>query len=54
MDFAEQTTPDDVVTVVATRPLTRDETWTVVQPGALMVLRDGEPMAPRRGARQRG
>jgi glutamine amidotransferase len=41
VDFARHTTPTDVVTVVATRPLTRDETWTPVEPGSLLTLRDG-------------
>lgn len=41
VDFARYTTPTDVVTVVATRPLTRDEVWTEIPPGSLLVLRDG-------------
>lgn len=41
VDFARETTPDDVVTVIATRPLTRDEPWTVMKPGELVVFRDG-------------
>jgi glutamine amidotransferase len=48
VDFARETTPDDVVTVVATRPLTRDETWTELEPGALLVLREGEVAQARR------
>ncbi|NOG70406.1 class II glutamine amidotransferase [Roseicella sp. DB1501] len=51
VNFAQETTPRDVVTVVATRPLTRDEAWTVVEPGACVVFRDGEPVPlPRRRA----
>ena len=42
VDFARHTTPDDVVTVVATRPLTRDEVWTPMPPGRLCRFRDGE------------
>jgi glutamine amidotransferase len=42
VDFAAETNPDDVVTVVATRPLTRDEPWTVMQPGQFVIFRDGE------------
>jgi glutamine amidotransferase len=42
VDFAQETTPDDVVTVVATRPLTRDETWADIAPGTVMALRGGE------------
>ena len=51
-DFARETTPDDVVSVVATRPLTRDEQWHVVEPGSLVVFRDGAPArSPRPAAR---
>ena len=45
VDFAQETTPDDVVTVVATRPLTRDEAWTELEKGRLFALRNGE-LAP--------
>ena len=41
VDFAKETTPDDVVTVVATRPLTRDENWTVMKSGEMVVFRGG-------------
>lgn len=41
VDFEKETTPNDVVTVVATRPLTRDEAWTVMKPGEMVVFRDG-------------
>jgi glutamine amidotransferase len=43
-DFEQETTPDDVVTVVATRPLTRDEAWTVMEPGTCVVFRQGNPV----------
>ena len=42
VDFAAVTTPDDRVAVVATTPLTRDETWTAGTPGTLWVFRDGK------------
>ena len=42
-DFSTLTGPEDVVSVVATRPLTRDETWTAMTPGSLLVFRDGVP-----------
>lgn len=42
VDFEEETTPDDIVTVVATRPLTNNEDWTIMQPGDLTVFRAGE------------
>jgi glutamine amidotransferase len=41
VDFAKETTPNDVVTVVATRPLTRNEEWTIMKPGEMIVFRDG-------------
>ena len=41
VDFARETTIGDVVTVIATRPLTRDETWTGLSRGETAVFRDG-------------
>ncbi len=45
VNFAEETGPDDCVTVVATGPLTSDETWTSIKPGTLLVLREGRVAA---------
>ena len=45
VNFAEHTTPDDRVAVVATTPLTRDEQWTPFEPGELKVFVDGAPLA---------
>ena len=42
VDFAAVTTPRDRVAIVATMPLTRDETWTAGEPGTLWVFRDGK------------
>ncbi len=42
VDFSAETTPNDVVSVVATRPLTRDEAWRELVPGETLALRDGE------------
>lgn len=42
VDFSKETTPDDVVTVVATKPLTGNETWQIANPGTLLVFGDGE------------
>ena len=42
VDFATETTPKDVVTVIATRPLTEGEPWTAMERGELIVFRDGE------------
>lgn len=43
VDFEQVTTPRDVVSVVATRPLTRNEVWTTMAPRSMVVFRDGEP-----------
>jgi glutamine amidotransferase len=45
VDFAEVTTPDDRVAIVATAPLTRDEQWTIGKPGTLWVFRGGNMRA---------
>ncbi|MCW9034857.1 MAG: class II glutamine amidotransferase [Rhodospirillales bacterium] len=41
VDFAKETTPNDVVTMVATRPLTDNEEWTVLTPGDFLVFHEG-------------
>lgn len=41
VDFAQETTARDVVSMVATRPLTRDEDWTIMDKGSFVVFRDG-------------
>ncbi len=41
VDFAEQTTPNDRVSVVVTEPLTQNEAWTAFAPGELKVFVDG-------------
>ena len=43
VDFARATTPDDRVAVIATEPLTADETWTAFSSGELRVFVDGAP-----------
>jgi glutamine amidotransferase len=42
VDFAEVTTPNDRVAVVATMPLTRDETWTAGESGTLWNFKAGK------------
>ena len=42
VDFAAVTTPNDRVAVVATTPLTRDETWTHGEPNTMWVFRGGK------------
>jgi glutamine amidotransferase len=44
VDFSALTTPEDKVAVIATAPLTDNETWTRMQPGELIVFRRGEAM----------
>lgn len=46
VDFASVTTPDDVVTVVATRALTDNERWTSMRPSGFQVFRGGEALWP--------
>ena len=42
VDFAAETTPDDKVVIVASRPLTRNETWSDIAPDSTVVFRDGD------------
>jgi glutamine amidotransferase len=42
VDFARETTPNDIVTVIATHPLTRHEHWTAMQRGEMVVFENGE------------
>ncbi len=42
VDFAAVTTPNDRVAVVATLPLTRDETWVQGEPETMWVFRGGK------------
>jgi glutamine amidotransferase len=42
VDFNALTTPNDKVAVIATTPLTDNETWTAMQPGELIAFRHGE------------
>ena len=41
VDFAAQTAPTDRVVVVATEPMTRNESWSVMVPGELRVFASG-------------
>ncbi len=45
IDFAEVTTPDDRVAVVATQPLTDNECWMQFEPGQLLAFRAGSLLA---------
>ncbi len=42
IDFKQETSPSDVVTVIATAPLTEDESWTHLDKGELLVVKRGE------------
>ncbi|MDN4502484.1 class II glutamine amidotransferase [Alteromonadaceae bacterium BrNp21-10] len=44
IDFAKETTMHDVVTVIATEPLTDNENWHKMQPGESQLFRFGEPI----------
>ena len=44
VDFAALTSPSDRVAVVATEPLTADESWTAMDAGELRVFVDGAPL----------
>jgi len=43
VDFKKETSRKDVVTIIATRPLTSNEHWDVLFPGELKVFCDGRP-----------
>lgn len=45
VDFQAETTPDDVVTVLATEPLTDNERWSAHEPGDWTLWRRGECVA---------
>jgi predicted glutamine amidotransferase len=64
VDFSQETAPSDIVTFLATRPLTANEPWQALARGALSVFRDGQrirthaaplqpsaPAAPQLGGR---
>ncbi|MGL4475819.1 MAG: class II glutamine amidotransferase [Shewanella sp.] len=42
IDFNKETTPNDVVSVIATRPLTDNEHWQTLAPGQWCLFRRGE------------
>ncbi|MBM5571993.1 MULTISPECIES: class II glutamine amidotransferase [Deefgea] len=41
VDFSTETTPNDRVAMIATQPLTDNETWTAMQAGELLMFVDG-------------
>ncbi len=48
VDFNSLTQSKDRVAIIATVPLTDNETWTVMEPGALALFVDGEPVNERK------
>lgn len=49
VDFAQVTTPRDVVTIVSTEPLTRNEDWRSLEVGEALLLQRGEVTQRRIG-----
>ena len=45
IDFAQYTTPEDRVAVIATQPLTDNEVWTAFEPGDLLMFQHGDVSA---------
>ena len=45
VNFEQKTTPTDVVTIVATRPLTENEAWQTIAPGEFLAFRKGQPLS---------
>ncbi len=54
VDFHAETTPDDVVTVIATEPLTDNENWTLQQSGEWVLWWGGGRPSPGGGAEHPG
>lgn len=47
VDFARHTSPADIVTIIATRPLTREEKWADLPKSTLVAFRNGAMILPR-------
>ncbi len=47
IDFQKQTTPNDVVTIIATLPLTRNEQWHKMEANHYLLFLDGERIAEK-------
>jgi glutamine amidotransferase len=41
IDFAEQTSPKDIITIIATKALTHDEPWQAMERNSFQMFRDG-------------
>lgn len=44
VDFCKEMTHNDVISVIATQPLTDNEQWQVMAPGELQIFSEGEPI----------
>ena len=44
IDFAAETTPDDIVTRITTRPLTDNEEWGMCKSGEFIAFEQGLPV----------
>ena len=42
IDFQKHTTPNDVVTIISTLPLTSNETWNKLNTSEAILFKDGE------------
>jgi len=47
IDFQQETTPNDVVTVIATLPLTSNEQWHKMSANHYLLFQDGESIAEK-------
>jgi len=47
VDFSQLTTANDRVAVIATEPLTLNETWTTIAPGTLVIFKEGQVVETR-------
>ena len=45
IDFSDETTPKDVVSIIATEPLTNDEQWDIYERGEWKLWHEGEVIA---------
>lgn len=48
VDFGAETTPDDIVSVIATEPLTANERWQAMERGSLVAFESGLPVWSQR------
>ncbi|MBL4782390.1 MAG: class II glutamine amidotransferase [Porticoccaceae bacterium] len=53
VDFADHTQANDVVTVIATQPLTSNEQWQAMEQGQFSVFQQGQQVWPRASTRLR-